>query len=158
MSEPRDTTTGGARDIADRIGQTLAGVDMYSLADMMAEDGVFEYPFTVPGTPREVRGREAIREHLTASRRQARDALTIHKVDTIVHETTDPGIAIIEITVHGEVAATGRQFEFPSSVSVLHVRDGEITRYQDYTNTLGAAEALGVRPDQLFSTESEQPS
>jgi hypothetical protein len=158
MSEPRDTTTVGAREIAERFGKMLADVDLDGLAAMMAEDGVFEYPFTVPGTPREVRGREAIRTHLTESRRQARGALAIHKIDTIVHETTDPEVAIVEIAVRGEVLATGRQFEFPSSVSVIHVRGGEIVRYKDYTNALGAAEALGVRPDQLFSTESEQSS
>lgn len=132
-----------AVQIAELLRQRLAELDMSGFADLFAQDSLFEYPFGFPGAPNQIRGREAIREHLVESRRPIRDRIVVGEVVSTVHETVDPNIAVVETTVAGVTKATGRSFRFSSAVSVITARDGEVVHYRDYTNVLGSAAATG---------------
>lgn len=132
-----------AREVAELARQRLADADMSGFTDLFAEDALFEYPFGYPGAPDELRGRETIRAHLVESRRDLRSLIEIDEFATVVHDTVDPDVVIVESEVVGTIRSTGQAFRFPSGVGVITVRDGLITRYRDYTNMLGAAAATG---------------
>jgi ketosteroid isomerase-like protein len=134
------------RDIAELMRQRLSQADMAGFADLFAADAVFEYPFEHPGWPTVIHGRDEIRDHLVESRRDLTSLIEITAFDTVVHETADPEVLVLEYEVAGVTKATGRPFRFASGVGVLTVRDGEVVRYRDYTNPLGAAAATGQLP------------
>jgi uncharacterized protein len=134
-----------AVEVVELIRQRLAAADMSGFADLFAEEGVFEYPFGLPGMPSVVRGREAIRRHVVDSRRDIRTLVSIDGIESTVHRTTDPDVVITESDVVGTTLATGEPFRFRSGVSVVTVRDGEVTHFSDYMNVLGAARITGGR-------------
>ncbi len=132
-----------ARQVAELMGERLGATDFSGFADLFAEDGVFEYPFENPSWPPVLRGREEIRAHLVESRRGIRSLIELTGFDTVVHETTDPAVLVLEHEVSGRTIATGEAFRFASGVGIVTVRDGQIARYRDYTNPLGAAKVTG---------------
>ena len=136
-------------DIAELMRQRLSQADLAGFADLFAVDAVFEYPFENPGWPAVIHGRHEIRAHLVESRRDIRSLIEITAFDTVVHETADPEVLVLEHEVTGVTKATGQPFRFASGVGVLTVRDGEAVRYRDYTNPLGSAAATGLLPQLL---------
>ncbi len=106
------------------------------VADLYAEDVTLEMPFTLPGVPRETKGREELRRRFHSAGRVRR---LVKAGNVVVHETTDPSVLVAEFDLHGEAGGT----PFVSSyVMVLTIRDGLITHSRDYTDTAAAAERL----------------
>jgi ketosteroid isomerase-like protein len=126
-------------DVAELIRQQLLTADMVGFTDLFAVDGVFEYPFGLPGAPSVLRGRDQIKAHLVESRQDVRQLIEITDVTATVHQTTDPEVVILETEVTGTTLATGEPFRFVSGVGVVTVREGEVVHYRDYMNALGAA-------------------
>lgn len=126
-------------DLVDQGIDLLLKHDMAGFAGLWAEDGVLEFPFAGPGYPKRVDGRDAIREYL----RDYPNLLDIREVVAkTVHETADPAVVVVELTVAGMVVASGKPYEL-SYIAVITVEDGEIRHYRDYWSPLAAAEILG---------------
>jgi len=126
-------------DLVDQGIDLLLKHDMTGFAGLWAEDGVLEFPFAGPGYPKRVEGRDAIREYL----RDYPNLLDIREiVAKTVHETADPSVVVVELTVGGIVVASQKPYEL-SYIAVITVEDGEIRCYRDYWSPLAAAEALG---------------
>lgn len=140
-------TRTSAREMVELIRQRLAAADFAGFADLFADDGVFEYPFVVPGWPPVLHGRAEIREHVVESRRDVRSRIELTGFETTVHETTDPEVVVVEHEASGITVATGEPFRFASGVGVLTVRDGKVVHYRDYANPIGAAIAAGRLPE-----------
>jgi hypothetical protein len=81
-----------------------------SFAGLFADDGVLAYPFAPPGQPRELRGREAIRDFHDVPGR--RELLRMDGVSAVVRETGDPEMVVTEITHHGWSRAADTPYEF----------------------------------------------
>jgi ketosteroid isomerase-like protein len=127
------------RDLVQQGLDLLLEHDMAGFAGLWTEDGVLEFPFAGPGYPKRVEGRDAIREYL----RDYPNLLDIREVVTkTVHETADPAVVVVELTVAGVVVASQKPYEL-SYVAVITVEDGEIRHYRDYWSPLAAAEVLG---------------
>jgi ketosteroid isomerase-like protein len=110
------------------------------MARLYAEDAVHEFPFTVPGMPSRVIGREAIVGFIAANWEAS--ALRVERYRTVaVHETSDPTTIVVEQEGIG-TNRSGRPFTAPNLV-ILTVRDGEIVRFRDYLD-LAAAAAAGA--------------
>ncbi len=115
-----------------------------SRADMSrlyAVDAAHEFPFTAPGFPTRLEGREEIMDWISAGW-QAR-LLSYEQYRTVsVHDTADSGTIVVEQEAIGTSKATG-DFTLPNIV-VLTVRDGQITCFRDYVNIPAAVAALGL--------------
>jgi ketosteroid isomerase-like protein len=128
-----------ARDLVEHALDLLLKHDMTGFAGLWAADGVLEFPFAGPGYPKSVEGRHAIREYL----RDYPNLLDIREVTAkTVHETTDPAVVVVEMTVGGVVVASQKPYEL-SYIAVITIEDGEIRHYRDYWSPLAAAEVLG---------------
>jgi uncharacterized protein len=136
------------REVVEQVRRMVAGEGIV-FADLFAEDGVLRYPFAPPGTPTELRGRDAIRTRFGAG---GRDLLDMEGVDVVVHETGDPEVVIAEIEHHGFSRGSGGPYRF-RALGVIRVRDGEIVSYDDYMNPIAMAELLG-RTDDLVEALS----
>ncbi|MEV4514764.1 nuclear transport factor 2 family protein [Dactylosporangium sp. NPDC049525] len=132
------------RDVAEQVRRMVAGEGI-AFADLFAEDGVLEYPFALPGQPRELRGRDAIRAYHGAAA-GSRRLFDMDGVDALVRDTDDPEVVVAEIEHHGRSAVTGEAYRF-RALGVIRVRDGEIVSYQDYMDPIATARLLGRTAD-----------
>ncbi|GAA3731745.1 nuclear transport factor 2 family protein [Plantactinospora mayteni] len=132
----------GPRQMFDRLVPLFLNKDLGGFADLFAEDGVHELPFSPPGVPRVIQGREQIRAYLTA----ITDTPLTHKEFRAVgiHETGDPEVAIAEFDAYGEVTTSGKPYVL-RYVHVLQVRNGEIVYWRDYWSPLEGFKVLGGR-------------
>jgi ketosteroid isomerase-like protein len=132
--------TNSPREVVEQVRRMVAGEGVV-FADLFAEDGVLEYPFAMPGQPRELRGREAIRDYFAAAP-ASRGVFEMDGVEALVRDTDDPEVVVTEIEHHGRSAVTGGPYRF-RALGVIRVRNGEIVSYQDYMDPIAAARLLG---------------
>ncbi|WP_433440135.1 nuclear transport factor 2 family protein [Nonomuraea sp. CA-141351] len=138
-------TVAGAHQIVGQLLSLVAHGPCEEMADLFAEDAVFEMPYLPPGVPAQEPGRETFRAHLREGALVQRfDAVT----DARIHQTADPEVVIAEYRLHGTVTATGRRFA-SDLVMVARVRDGLIVSHRSYANPLDAAVAFGAVGDLL---------
>lgn len=138
-------TTASPRETAERFLSAAIGADPGDMADCYAPSVVIEMPFAVaPLIPARVETtREELRERFragTASRRYKSLG------DVVIHETTDPGVVIIEYELHGEFAQTAEPFSL-RFLMVLTIRDGQIVHSRDYSNPIAGAQVIGRLPE-----------
>jgi uncharacterized protein len=135
MTTPREVVECAHRLVLER--------DVEGQADLFAPDGVLEWPFAPAGVPSHLEGREAIRAVLEPLGRRVRLAGTRPTgVRSVVHETLDPEVVVVELELEGEVAATGDAYRLPY-IQVFRVRDGAIVSFRDYFGPR-TAEALAA--------------
>jgi len=111
-----------------------------TFVEMVAEDGVMEFPFALP-SPRRVEGREALAAHIAflAGRIEF-----LGVSDVVKHSTGDPEVFILEFAGAGRAVATGEPFE-QRYISVIRLRDGRIAHYRDYWNPIAVLRTMRGR-------------
>lgn len=110
-----------------------------SFVEMMAEDGVMEFPYITASEPVRLHGREAVRQHLV----RLEGVLEIDSFhDLVVHPSQKPGVFVLQFGCVGRGVATGLPYN-QRYISVITIADGLIVSYLDYWNPLIAAQAFG---------------
>jgi ketosteroid isomerase-like protein len=131
--------TATSREVVEQVLRAGREMDTETFVSLFAPDGYVEWPFRPAGVPARVEGREQLREFLTA---QANGLVKFDEYrNTVIHETTDPEVVIVEYDVHGTVVRTGAPLH-QSIIAVLRIRDGLVVSYRDYLNPLVLAETL----------------
>lgn len=126
------------RTVLSCYHQAMRDKSADDLADLYAVDATHEFPFSAPGFPPLLAGREEVR----AAYRAAWGASPLRVVeikDVVVHGVTDPGRVIAEHTVVVE-SAGGDRITVPGLL-IIEVTGGLITRVRDYMDGLGVARA-----------------
>jgi uncharacterized protein len=114
-------------------------------ATHIAEDVLVEWPFSPPGRPRSVQGRETYLAFAAAGR----EALPVRFDEfrnVVIHDTSDPEVIVVEWDLTGTHKVTGVQAT-ASFVTMLRVRDGEVVHIREYQDVLTMATVLGQLPD-----------
>ncbi|HWE88937.1 MAG TPA: nuclear transport factor 2 family protein [Pseudonocardiaceae bacterium] len=107
---------------------------------LYAVDAVHEFPFTRPGLPSRLDGRDEIVSWTAAVWNT--NTFKYERYRTLaIHGTNDPDTIIVEQEALGTSTATG-EFALPNIV-VLTVRNGQIAHLRDYVNIVAAAAAMG---------------
>lgn len=150
-----DFVPSSPREVVEQVRRMVAGEGVV-FADLFAEGGILEYPFAMPGQPRRLRGREAIRAHFSAAA-GSRRLFVMDGVDALVRETDDPEVIVAEIEHHGRSLVTGDAYRF-RALGVIRVCDGEIVSYQDYMDPIAAARLLGRTADLAAALTLENSS
>ncbi|APY90342.1 hypothetical protein A7J05_35980 [Streptomyces alfalfae] len=134
-----------------RLLELLLAKDMDAIADLWAKHGTAEFPFAAGVSPRQLTGREAIRNHLAGYA----DLMDVQVIQTVtVHRTDQPDTIVVEFTAHGRTVATDEPYQL-DYITVLTTHLGLITRYRDYWNPLAAASAAGTLLELLGSLRSQ---
>ncbi|RJQ73775.1 hypothetical protein D5S17_24450 [Pseudonocardiaceae bacterium YIM PH 21723] len=122
------------------IEDGLAGhTDGHHFYELLAEDVVVEYVVTIPGYPRRIEGRQAVRD-LYAN---YGEVMRLHSADGLaVHHDRDTGVIVLEYAVHGKSVHTGRDYD-NHFVSVLTIKDRKVTHWRDYMDPVAVFEATG---------------
>ncbi|MGH3374231.1 MAG: nuclear transport factor 2 family protein [Actinoallomurus sp.] len=130
----------GAREVLERHRQAAISQSADDMSRLYAADAVHEFPFTAPGLPSRLEGRDEIAAWIAAGWKT--NTLKYERYRTLaVHDTGDPETIIVEQEALGTSTSTG-EFALPNIV-VLTVRDGRIAHLRDYVNILAAAAAIG---------------
>ncbi|MFI7306583.1 nuclear transport factor 2 family protein [Micromonospora aurantiaca] len=128
-----------AREVVEQILRASREQDTERFVNLFAPEGYIEWPYLPAGIPGRVDGRDQIREFLTA---QADGLVKFDEYrNTVIHETTDPEVAIVEYEAFGTVVPTGAPLH-QTIIAVLRIRDGLVLSYRDYLNPLVLAETL----------------
>ena len=110
------------------------------MSSVYAVDAVHEFPFSRPGVPSRMEGKDAIMSFITAF--WSTSPLRYERYRTIaIHGTADPDTIVVEQEVEGISSTTG-SFVLPNIV-VLKIRHGQIAHVRDYANLLAVEEAIG---------------
>jgi uncharacterized protein len=131
----------GPREVLARFQQAAIERSLTSMVDLYAEDAIHEFPFTRPGVPSRLQGREQIRTFMQANWETNPLRYKAYR-NVVIYETADPEVIVVEQDVTGTAATTSRDFTLPNIV-VLRVRDGQIVHFRDYVNVVAVAEAAG---------------
>ncbi len=130
----------GARAVLQRLRQAAISQSADDMSRVYAVDAVHEFPFTRPGLPSRLDGRDEIVNWIAAGWQAY--PLKYERYRTLaIHDTSDPETIIVEQEAVGTSASTG-EFTLPNIV-VLTVRNGQIARLRDYVNIQAAAAAMG---------------
>jgi ketosteroid isomerase-like protein len=130
----------GALQVLERMREAAIARSAEDMSSVYAADAVHEFPFTRPGVPSRMEGRDAIMSFITAF--WSTSPLRYERYRTIaIHDTADPDTIVVEQEVQGTSSTTG-SFVLPNIV-VLKARHGEIAHLRDYANILAVEEATG---------------
>jgi ketosteroid isomerase-like protein len=128
-----------SREVVERVLRASREMDTDTFVSLMAPEGYIEWPYQLAGLPGRLAGREQIREFLTV---QAKGLVRFDEYrNTVIHETVDPEVVIVEYDVRGTVLPTGAPLR-QSIIAVLRIRDGLVVSYRDYLNPLVLAEVM----------------
>lgn len=113
--------------LGDRID---AGAE--SFLEMMADDGVMEFPYASTGLPTRLEGRAAIANHLE----ELGKIIAFDRMgEPVVHSSVDPAVVIVEFEGFGRGLTTGEPYD-QHYISVIRTSGGRIVHYRDYWNPL----------------------
>jgi ketosteroid isomerase-like protein len=130
----------GPRAVLERFRQAAISRSADDLRRVYAVDAVHEFPFTRPGVPSRLEGRDEIVSWTAAVWNT--NAFKYERYRTLaIYDTNDPDTIIVEQEAIGTSTATG-EFALPNIV-VLTVHNGQIAHLRDYVNILAAAAAIG---------------
>jgi uncharacterized protein (TIGR02246 family) len=130
-----------SREAVEQLLRASREQDTEAFVNLFAADGYVEWPYRPEGMPGRVEGRDQIRDFLTA---QANGLVKFDEYrNTVIHETTDPDVVIVEYEAHGTVIPTGAPLH-QTIIAVLRMRDGLVASYRDYLNPLVLAETLAA--------------
>src|SRR4051794_14927528 len=94
-----------SREVVEQVLRASREQDTDAFVSLIAPDGYVEWPYLPAGMPSRVEGRERIREFLDA---QAKGLVRFDEYrGTVIHETTDPEVVIVEYDALGTVIPTG---------------------------------------------------
>ncbi|WP_414476063.1 nuclear transport factor 2 family protein [Microvirga sp. M2] len=131
--------TGKYASLFDLLGAVLQDRIRPSsdLMSMFATDAEFEFPFAPNGTPKRVKGRDAIGAHF------ARLAPILQFGPITLHAVYESGpTVLLECSCEGQGVRTGIPYN-QTYLCVVTTEAGQIIRYKDYWNPLVLIAALG---------------
>jgi ketosteroid isomerase-like protein len=131
---------GAGGGVVERLRSAATAQSASAMAELYAVDAVHEFPFTRPGLPSRLVGRDAIMEFIVAG---WTGPLRYERYETVsAYTTNDPDTVVVQQDVHGTSSTTG-PFVLPNLV-VLTVGDGVVRHFRDFVNIPAALDAMGV--------------
>lgn len=110
--------------------ETFLAKDIKGWAELCDENVVVEFPFAPDEASRKIVGRAAIYEYL----KDYPSVIELRKADTSrIYATDDPGFAIAEWSVSGQVIGNGNPYEM-SYATFVTFKNGLIVNYREYWN------------------------
>lgn len=122
----------------------LEDKDMDALAALWAEEAVQDMPFSPPGFPKRVEGRENLIAHYAAWPDLAGDAEFTENLR--FYPMLDPEMTYVEFTGVVDILPTGRRYE-QTYGGLFHVVDGKILLFREYYDPAAFTYAFDLSPE-----------
>ena len=142
-------------EIVGRFLEAEAKQDVQGMADVLAEDIVFEMPFALPGLPDRVAGKGTVAEFLERFLGKERGMFTAWDLHNIrIYPGGDPDLFFAELDGQGVVAQSGYQYR-QKYIILFRVSDGRINHWREYLNPIPLQEAIAsIQTGQVQSAHS----
>jgi len=130
------------KEVVSRFLQAEGKQDVEGMADVLAEDIVFEMPFALPGLPDRVEGKGTVVEFLKGFLGKERGFFTgwdLHNIQ--IYPGGDPGLFFAELDGQGVVVQSGHQYR-QKYIILFRVSDGRISHWREYLNPIPLREAM----------------
>jgi uncharacterized protein len=130
------------KEIVSKFLEAEAKQDVQGMADVLAENIVFEMPFALPGLPDRVEGKGTVVEFLEQFLGKERGFFTgwdLH--DIRIYPGGDPDLFFAELAGQGVVAQSGHQYR-QKYIILFRVSDGRISHWREYLNPIPLREAI----------------
>jgi uncharacterized protein len=114
-------------EILNLLHERISAGRWLELSELYAEDAVVDLPMNIP-EPDHVEGRAEIHRRFEGA---AAAGFDFKVTQSVVHDTSDPEVAIAEFVFEGRAGAEGDTFR-AWNVQVLRARDGVIVETRDY--------------------------
>lgn len=142
-------------EIVSRFLEAEAQQDVQGMADVLADDIVFEMPFALPGLPDRVEGKGTVVEFLEKFLGKERGMFTewdLHKIR--IYPGGDPDLVFAELDGKGVVAQSRYQYR-QKYIILFRVSDGRINHWREYLNPIPLQEAIAsMQTGQVQSAHS----
>ena len=115
------------------------GAQLESWKDTFAEDGVWEMPFAADPLPRAVPGRHLIGHFVDWFFTAAPD---LHIVSSVVHETTDPELFILELRGEANLSLNSNVYA-NNYCTHMRIRNGKVVLFREYFDPEEVLRAFG---------------
>ena len=130
------------KEIISKLYEAQGKQDVQGMADVMAENIVFEMPFALPGLPDRVEGKATVVEFLEQFLGKQRGIFTGWDPHNIrIYPGRDPDLFFTELDLLAVVAQSGYQYRQKYAI-LFRVSDGRISLWREYLNPLPLREAL----------------
>jgi ketosteroid isomerase-like protein len=131
-----------SKETVSKFLEAEAKQDVRGMADVLAENIVFEMPFALPGLPDRVEGKATVVEFLEQFLGKERGFFTgwdLH--DIRIYPGGDPDLFFAELNGQGVVAQSGYQYR-QKYIILFRVSDGRISHWREYLNPIPLREAI----------------
>lgn len=125
-----------AAEILSVFQSSLVTQELEKWFALFTEDAVFEFPYAPAGYTQKLVGIDEIRDYLYELIKQ----MEIHSFSTPELIVSKNKI-VAEFTCDAVIKPTEKRYR-QTYVSVIHIRDGKISRYMDYWNPIVLIEAI----------------
>jgi ketosteroid isomerase-like protein len=131
------------KEIVSRFLEAEAKQDVQGMADVLAEDIVFEMPFlTLPGLPNRVEGKATVVEFLEQFLGKEHGMFTGWDLHNIrIYPGGEPDLVFAELDGQGVVVKSGYQYR-QKYIILFRVSDGRISHWREYNNPIPLQEAI----------------
>ena len=130
------------KEIVSQFLKALAKQDVQRMADVLAENIVFEMPFALPGLPDRVEGKSTVVGFLEQFLGKDHGMFTGWDLHNIrIYPGGDADLFVTEYDGQGVVAQNGHQYR-QKYITLFHISDGRISQWREYLNPLPLQEAI----------------
>ncbi|GAA1254919.1 hypothetical protein GCM10009677_00880 [Sphaerisporangium rubeum] len=137
---PLDHQALTVHDVLARFRQAAITQSVDGMNHVYAADAIHEFPFTRPGLPSRLEGRDEIVTWIAAGWKT--HPLKYERYRTLaLHDTADPRTIVVEQEAIGTSPSAG-DFTLPNII-VLTAHNGRITHLRDYVDIMAATAAMG---------------
>jgi uncharacterized protein len=142
---------GSSRLVAGSLDRQGKNDQVDRLADLYADRTDVRHPFAPLGD-NPLLSRAELRRHFAAGPAQTEGVKAFEPTGTLVHQTADPEVVIVEYRYVG--STEDRVFDLPC-IFVVRVREGVIVESRDYVDHVGLARAFGRLGDLATALAAE---
>ena len=124
------------KEVVSRFLEAEGKQDVHGMADVLAEDIVFEMPFALPDLPDRVEGKGTVVEFLEQFLGKERGMFTGWDLHNIrIYPGGDPDLFFTELDVQAVVIKSGYQYRQKYTI-LFRVSDGHISLWREYLNPI----------------------
>jgi hypothetical protein len=144
------------KEIVSRFLEAEGKQDVQGMADVLADDIVFEMPFlNLPGLPNRVEGKGTVVEFLEQFLGKEHGMFTGWDLHNIrIYPGGEPDLVFAELDGQGVVVKSGYQYR-QKYIILFRVSDGRISHWREYNNPIPLQEAIAsTQTGQVQSAQS----
>jgi hypothetical protein len=137
------------RKVVEEFFTRLESMNIDRWLELWDEDGVQEMPYSPQGFPKYLKGKAAIQQQYSSL---PQNFHSMHFVDHVFHETSDPAVFIVEYKGIIDVKLTNTAYN-NVYCGIFTVRDRRLIYFKEYFDPIILQSAFGEKLQENFNID-----